>query len=168
MSGNQTEKQQIIVFKLDDRHYGASIEDIREINRIGEISPVPNAPSFIMGITNRRGQVTTVIDLRTRLGFPSKELDQHSRMLVIESKSGSKGIVVDAVEDAVMLTNEEIEETPEIAKSTDESSNYVKGIGKKDQKLIIILDLKKVTYEEEDNVQLQVNTEFLQAQANRS
>jgi len=167
MGINGAEKQQIIVFKLDNRHYGASIEDIREITRPGEISIVPGAPSYILGITNRRGQVTTVIDLRTKLGMTSKPIDQHSRMLVVETKSNSKGIMVDAVEDVTMLPRSDITENPDIAKAKDNTSNYVKGIGKKDQQLIVILDLKAVTSEEKDAVELQANTEFLQAQATR-
>jgi purine-binding chemotaxis protein CheW len=166
MSIKDVEKQQVIIFKLDNRHYGASIEQIREITRIGEISPVPGAPSYVLGITNRRGQVTTIIDLRSKLGIAPKEIDMHSRMLVIETKSSSKGIVVDAVEDAIMLSKADIEETPAVAKATDDSANFIKGIGKKDQQLIVILDLKALTCEGEqdsDCVQMQANTEPLEA-----
>jgi len=169
MSANDAEKQQIIIFKLDNAHYGASIEQIREITRIGEISPVPNTPSYVLGITNRRGQVTTIIDLRSKLGITPKEIDAHSRMLVIETKSSSKGIVVDAVEDAIMLSKADIDDVPEIVKSTGDS-NYIKGVGKKDQKLIVILDLKALTCdgeEDKDSVQLQANAETVTQTVNR-
>jgi purine-binding chemotaxis protein CheW len=164
MSKNDSEKLQIVIFKLGGRHYGVSIEQIREITRVGEISPVPNAPFYVLGVTNRRGQVTTIIDLRRRLNMPDKEIDQHSRMLVIETKNSSTGMVVDAVEDATMLAQSDIEETPQIAKTIDGSSDCVKGIGKKDQKLIILLDLKALTFENADGVEVQANSEALAPQ----
>jgi purine-binding chemotaxis protein CheW len=161
MSTKDIEKQQIIIFKLDDKHYGASIEQIREITRVGEISPFPGAPPYILGITNRRGQVTTILDLRIKLGMTPKEIDLHSRMLIIENKSSSKGIVVDAVEDAVMLSKSDIEETPEITKSMDESSNFIKGIGKKGQQLIVILDLKKLAADDDETVEMTMNPDVI-------
>jgi purine-binding chemotaxis protein CheW len=166
MSKTETEKQQIVIFKIDNNHYGASIEQIREITRIGEISSIPNAPHYVLGVTNRRGQVTTVVDLRRILGMPDKEIDLHSRMLIIETKTTSKGIVVDAVEDATMLNKSDIEETPEIIKSIDDTSSFVRGIGKKDKKLIVLLNLKALTSDDKDDtVELQVNPEALQPAA---
>ena len=162
MSKNDTGKQQIVIFKIDNRRYGATIDQIREITRIGEISPIPNAPHYIIGVTNRRGQVTTVLDLRKRLGMAEKAIDQHSRMLIIETKTTSKGIVVDAVEDAAMLAKSDIEETPELAKTMDETSDYVIGVGKKDKELIVLLDLKALTADRSDNVELEVNSEVFE------
>jgi len=163
MSNNKknAEKMQIVVFRLDNRHYGAGIEQIREITRIGDISPFPNAPHYVLGVTNRRGQVTTIIDLRRKIGMPDKEIDQHSRMLVVETKTTSTGIVVDAVEDATMLANTDIEETPELAKTTDGTTNYIKGIGKKGQQLIILLDLKALISDASDNIELEANPDVL-------
>jgi purine-binding chemotaxis protein CheW len=144
MSNKDTEKQQIIVFKLDDKQYGVNIEQIREITRIGEIAPVPNSPSYINGVTNLRGQVTTVIDLRKRLGMAPKEFDKDSRMMVIESQGRSVGMIVDSVAEVTMLPKTDIEETPEIARATDDKSAYLKGIGKKGDKLIILVDLHEL------------------------
>ena len=144
MSNKDTEKQQIIVFKLEDKQYGVNIEQIREITRIGEIAPVPNSPSYINGVTNLRGQVTTVIDLRKRLGMVAKEFDKDSRMMVVESQGRSVGMIVDSVAEVTMLPKTDIEETPEIARANDDKSAYLKGIGKKGDKLIILVDLHEL------------------------
>jgi purine-binding chemotaxis protein CheW len=144
MSNKDTEKQQIIVFKLDDKLYGVNIGQIREITRIGEIAPMPNSPGYINGVTNLRGQVTTVVDLRKRLGLPTKNFDKESRMMVIESQGKSVGMIVDSVAEVTMLPRADIEETPEIARATDDKSSYLKGIGKKDDKLIILVDLHEL------------------------
>jgi purine-binding chemotaxis protein CheW len=143
MTLKDAERQQIIVFKLDDKLYGVNIGQVREITRIGEISPVPNSPEYIEGVTNLRGQVTTVVDLRKRLGMPAKQFDKQSRMMVVESQSNSQGMVVDSVAEVTMIPNADIEETPEIARSQDQSI-YIKGIGKKDNKLIILVDLHEL------------------------
>ncbi len=144
MSKNDAEKQQLIVFRLDDKLYAVNIGQVREITRVGEISPVPDAPGYIRGVTNLRGQVTTIIDLRTMLGLPAKEFDKHTRMMIVESKGASVGMIVDAVAEVTMLPTSDIEKTPEIAKGSG-SSNYIKGIGKKDTKLIILVDIKQLS-----------------------
>ncbi len=143
MTSKDAEKQQVIVFKLDDKLYGVNIGQVREITRIGEISPVPNSPEYIEGVTNLRGQVTTVIDLRKRLGMRAKQFDKYTRMMVVESQGNSQGMVVDSVAGVTMIPNADIEETPEIARSQNRSS-YIKGIGKKDNKLIILVNLHEL------------------------
>lgn len=144
MSDKDAERQQIIVFKLDEKMYGVNIDQIREITRIGEISPVPNSPSYIEGVTNLRGQVTTVIDLRKRLGMSSKTFDKQNRMMITESENNSEGVIVDSVAEVTMIPKADIEETPEIARASKDKSSYLKGIGKKDGKLIILVDLNEL------------------------
>jgi purine-binding chemotaxis protein CheW len=144
MGTQDSERQQIIVFKLDEKLYGVSIGQIREITRIGEIAPVPNSPSYIIGVTNLRGQVTTVIDLRKRLGLPIKGFDKESRMMVVESEGKSVGMIVDSVAEVTMLPRSDIEETPELARKDEDHSSYLKGIGKKEGKLIILVDLHEL------------------------
>jgi purine-binding chemotaxis protein CheW len=144
MGAKDAEKQQIIVFKLDNKLYGVNIGQIREITRICEIAPVPNSPPYINGVTNLRGQVTTVIDLRRRLGLPLKGFDKESRMMVIESEGRSAGMIVDSVVEVTMLPRSDIEETPELARTDEDHTAYLKGVGKKEGKLIILVDLHEL------------------------
>ena len=144
MNQEDTETQQIIVFNLEDNLYGVNIGQVREITRVGKISPVPNSPEYIEGVTNLRGQVTTVIDMRKRLDMPEKELDKDSRMVIIESEGRSVGMIVDSVTDVTKLPKADIEETPELATAAKNKSSYLKGIGKKGDNLIILVDLHEL------------------------
>jgi purine-binding chemotaxis protein CheW len=83
-------------------------------------------------------------------------------MMVIESKGTPKGMIVDCVAEVTMIPKADIEETPEITKIMDGTSAYIKGIGKKDNRLIILVDLKKLSTEGSDNVELEVNLEALE------
>jgi purine-binding chemotaxis protein CheW len=144
MNKKDADRQQIIVFKLDEKLYGVNIDQIREITRIGEISPVPNSPSYVEGVTNLRGQVTVVVDLRKRLGMQAKQFDKQSRMMVIESEGNPEGMIVDSVAEVTMIPKSDIEETPEIARASEDRSTYIQGIGRKDDKLLILVDLHKL------------------------
>jgi purine-binding chemotaxis protein CheW len=144
MMNEEEDSQQIVVFKLDNKLYGVNIGQIREITRMSEISPVPNAPSCIEGVTNLRGQVTTVINLRTKFGMPKKEYDKDSRMMIIESGGRSAGAIVDSVTEVAMIPKADIEQTPELTKSNQQYLSYLRGIGKKEDKLIILVDLREL------------------------
>ncbi|MEM3730996.1 MAG: chemotaxis protein CheW [Candidatus Bathyarchaeia archaeon] len=147
MDARETDKQQIIVFKLEDRFYGVDISQIREITRVGEITPMPNSPFYIEGVTNLRGQVTTVIDMRKKLGLPTKKVGKETRMMVIEYDNRPVGMIVDSISEVTMLSKADIEKTPEITKKAQRESHYIKGIGKKDNKLIILIDLYELLEE---------------------
>jgi purine-binding chemotaxis protein CheW len=144
MMNEDEESQQIVVFKLESKLYGVNIDQIREITRMSEISPVPNAPSYIEGVTNLRGQVTTVVNLRTKFGMPKKEYDKNSRMMIIESGGRSAGAIVDSVTEVALIPKANIEKTPELAKTNEKYLSYLRGIGKKDDKLIILVDLREL------------------------
>ncbi|PVV09748.1 MAG: chemotaxis protein CheW, partial [gamma proteobacterium symbiont of Ctena orbiculata] len=88
---------QFVTFILMDEVYGINVMQVQEVLRITEIAPVPGAPSYVLGIINLRGNVVTVIDTRTRFGLPTKEVDDASRIIVIESEKQVVGILVDAV-----------------------------------------------------------------------
>ena len=132
------------MFYLDDKLYGVNILRVREITRISEIAPVPNAPSYVEGVTNLRGQVTTVINLRKKLGMPQKKIDDESRMIIMESEGKLAGIIVDSVTEVTTIPKSDIEETPELARTSKEHTSYVRGVGKKDNKLIILMDLHEM------------------------
>ncbi|OHE55893.1 MAG: hypothetical protein A3K61_05160 [Thaumarchaeota archaeon RBG_16_49_8] len=135
---------QIIVFELDKKLYGVDIGQVKEITEIKDVAPVPNAAPFVEGVTNLRGQVTTVIDLRRRLGLPPKAHDKESRMIILETKKGLVGTIVDSVSDVSMLPRKDIENTPELVSSTDADQSFVQGVGKKDDDLILLVDLQSL------------------------
>ncbi|MBW1840087.1 MAG: chemotaxis protein CheW [Deltaproteobacteria bacterium] len=115
---------QLINFRLRDEEFGVDIGSVKEITRVADITPIPEAPSFIRGVTNLRGQVIAVIDLA-----------QQFRLAAQEKLPDSARIVV--------IAGENIEPTPELIQS-EVSKDYIKGVGKLDNRLIILLDLEKV------------------------
>ena len=92
---------QLVTFRLKDETYGINVMQVQEVLRITEIAPVPGAPGYVLGIINLRGNVVTVIDTRTRFGLPTTELDDASRIVIIESEQQVVGILVDSVAEVV-------------------------------------------------------------------
>ena len=138
---------QLVTFRLKDETYGINVMQVQEVLRITEIAPVPGAPGYVLGIINLRGNVVTVIDTRTRFGLPTTEVDDASRIVIIESEQQVVGILVDSVAEVVELRHTEIDQAPSIG--TEESARYIQGVASRDDDLLIVVDLNKLLSEEE-------------------
>jgi len=138
---------QLVTFRLKDETYGINVMQVQEVLRISEIAPVPGAPEYVLGIINLRGNVVTVIDTRTRFGLPIGELDDASRIVIIESDQQVVGILVDSVAEVVELQQSEIDSPPNTG--NEESSRYIQGVASRDDDLLIVVDLNKLLTEEE-------------------
>ncbi len=145
---NQTDPlMQYVTFYLGDEKYGINVMQVQEVLRITEIAPVPGAPSYVLGIINLRGNVVTVIDTRNRFGLMSKETDDASRVVIIETEDHIIGILVDSVAEVVELQSSEIETAPNVG--NEESSKYIQGVTSRDNELLILVDLNKFLSEDE-------------------
>lgn len=138
---------QLVTFRLKDETYGINVMQVQEVLRVSEIAPVPGAPGYVLGIINLRGNVVTVIDTRTRFGLPTTELDDSSRIVIIESDQQVVGILVDSVAEVVELRQSEIDTAPSIG--SEESSRYIQGVASRDDDLLIVVDLNKLLSDEE-------------------
>ncbi|MET0064946.1 MAG: chemotaxis protein CheW [Candidatus Thiodiazotropha sp.] len=138
---------QFVTFILMDEVYGINVMQVQEVLRVTEIAPVPGAPSYVLGIVNLRGNVVTVIDTRKRFGLASTEVDDASRIIVIESERQVVGILVDAVAEVVELRENEIDAAPNVG--TEESSRYIQGVATQEDRLLILVDLNKLLTDEE-------------------
>jgi purine-binding chemotaxis protein CheW len=138
---------QFVTFVLMDEVYGINVMQVQEVLRVTEIAPVPGAPSYVLGIINLRGNVVTVIDTRKRFGLPSTELDDSSRIIVIESENQVVGILVDAVAEVVELQEGDIDAAPNVG--TEDSSRYIQGVATREDGLLILVDLNKLLTDEE-------------------
>ncbi len=138
---------QFVTFVLMDETYGINVMQVQEVLRVTEIAPVPGAPAFVLGIINLRGNVVTVIETRTRFGLPSAEMDDSSRIIVIESEKQVVGILVDAVAEVVELREGEIDVAPNVG--TEDSSRYIQGVATREEGLLILVDLNKLLTDEE-------------------
>jgi purine-binding chemotaxis protein CheW len=138
---------QLVTFRLEDETYGINVMQVQEVLRVSEIAPVPGAPAYVLGIINLRGNVVTVIDTRARFGLPPSEVDDSSRIVVIESDKQVVGIMVDSVAEVVELRSSQIDSAPNVG--NEESSRYIQGVATRDDNLLIVVDLKKLLSESE-------------------
>lgn len=140
-------EKQIVVFELANEHYGVDIATVESIIKTQSITSVPQAPSFVEGITNLRGSVLPVIDLRKRFALCKKEETKNSRIMVVSIQNTKVGMIVDGVSEVLRVSDEAIEPTPPLVTGVDAS--FITGIAKLDDHLIILLDLKKILSMEE-------------------
>ena len=138
---------QWVTFRLGDEKYGINVMQVQEVLRVAEIAPVPGAPSYVLGIINLRGNVVTVIDTRNRFGLMSKETDDNTRIVIIETEAHIIGILVDSVAEVVELRASEIETAPNVG--NEETSRYIQGVTSRDNELLILVDLNKFLSDEE-------------------
>ena len=139
---------QVIVFNLGEERYGVEISQIKEIILPTKITQIPNVPDFVEGILNLRGQIATIINLRKRLGKESKKSDENTRIIVIEYGNSIVGMMVDSVSEVKYLSSKNIEEIPRFLALKDESK-FLKGIGKLEDGLLTLMDLKVLLSEDE-------------------
>jgi len=148
MQAMKGETVQVIVFRLGEERYGVDISQVREIIRPSQITRIPNAPDFVEGVINLRGQITTIVNLRKRFGMPPKPIDNDTRIIVVEYNNAVIGMMVDTVNEVKYLAQKDIEALPSIITSREEAK-FLKGVGKLPDGLLILIDLNKVLNEGE-------------------
>ena len=131
----------LVTFNLGEE-YGVPISQVQEIVRVGGITMVPNSPSYMEGVINLRGRVLPVLNLRKRLGLSDKEMSNASRIVVAEIGNKVIGLLVDAVTHVIKITPESVEPAPEEILEID--TDYITGVGKLSDRMIILLDLEKL------------------------
>lgn len=133
---------QVVTFALGSEEYGVDIAQVQEINRMVTITHVPRAPQFMEGVINLRGQLIPIIDLRTRFGMERTEHTKNTRIVVTDIGSKRIGMVVDSVSEVLHIPVEQIEDAPDLVAGVD--TEYIRGVGKMGDRLIIMLDLARV------------------------
>ena len=133
---------QIVQFKLADISYGVDVTQVQGVVEVEFITKVPNAPIFVEGVTNLRGEVIPVIDLRKKFGSPERGPDEDFKMIVIGRGQRAMGVMVDSVNVVMDISSDEIDEIPNIVTSIDDDG--VLGVAKQEDYLIVLLDLLKI------------------------
>ncbi|NLL52130.1 MAG: chemotaxis protein CheW [Peptococcaceae bacterium] len=135
-------EEQMVTFSLGTEEFGVDIMKVQEIIRIPPITRVPKAPDFIEGVINLRGNVIPVVNLRVRFGMPPGEETDLSRIIVLQIDNKIFGVRVDGVTEVMRLSEESIEPPPPIALGLD--ANFIRGVGKIGDRLLILLELDKI------------------------
>ena len=133
---------QFVTFTLGNEEYAVDILSVQEINRITEITIVPNSPDYVEGVINLRGKVIPVINLRKKFGLADKETDDSSRIIIMEIQGITNGLIVDSVSEVLRILTNTIEPAPPM--SSNISSQFIKGIAKLENRLIILIDLDRL------------------------
>ncbi len=131
---------QLVSFTIGDEEFGVDILKVQEINRMVEVTRVPNSPPYIEGVINLRGKVIPIVDLRTRFSIPKKEWGKDTRIIVIELESKVVGFIVDAVREVLRIPQNITEPPPHMIAGID--AEYITAIGKLKDRMIILLDLE--------------------------
>ncbi|EPR30446.1 CheW protein [Alkalidesulfovibrio alkalitolerans DSM 16529] len=145
---------QLVTFSIGDEEFGVDILKVQEIIRTMEITKVPRAPEFVEGVINLRGKVIPIIDLRKRFGMETRQHDKDTRIIVIEINKMIVGFVVDSVSEVLRISADTVEPPPPVVAGLE--SEYIKGVGKLADRLLIMLDLDRLLSREEKNVLAQV------------
>ncbi len=143
-------EQQMVVFTLGNEHYGISIAAVESIIKMQAITQLPQSPYYVRGVTNLRGTVLPVIDLRTRFGLEPKENSRETRIIIVTKDLIKVGVVVDGVSEVLRVPDESIEPLPPMASTV--NSAFLKGIARMEDRLVILLDLGKVLEHDDQKV----------------
>ncbi|MEM9593473.1 MAG: chemotaxis protein CheW [Acidobacteriota bacterium] len=131
-----------VTFELSGETFALPVEPVREVVRVSDITRVPHAPRPIRGVTNLRGRVIPVIDLRMRIGLPPLEdMDRSARIVSVSSRGRLLGLLVDAVHQVVHIDLNQVQPPPEDVMSV--QSDYILGVYHQDEQLILLLDVDR-------------------------
>jgi purine-binding chemotaxis protein CheW len=131
----------LVTFVLDREEFGIPIGQVREVIRVSDITRVPQARPHVRGVTNLRGRILAVVEIRTRMGLPVAEITPRSRVVVVGIRERMLGILVDGVSQVVKVPTATVTPAPQEVVSP--GTDYITGVARWNSRLIILLDLEK-------------------------
>lgn len=134
--------QKYVVFKLFNEEYGIDILRVKEIKEMMNITRIPKAAHFVRGVINLRGEVIPIVDLRKKFNLPPGEDTENTRIVIVTIDDITVGLVIDSSSEVLELSSDLIEEAPSSVGSIDQAC--ISGIGKMNNRLIILLDVAKI------------------------
>ena len=143
-----TELLQLVGFRLGKEEFAVDILNVNEILKMLEVTEVPNSPDCIEGIVNIRGRIIPVIETRLKLNMQKKEYDKDTRIMVVETNDKTVGFIVDEVNEVLRISKDITEPPPDLVTANIES-DYITSVARLEDRLLILLDLKKLMSSEE-------------------
>lgn len=145
----QTARDEYLTFMLADEEYGVDILRVQGIQGWSPVTPIPRAPEFVLGVTNLRGAVVPIIDLRKRFGIAEQEFGPTTVVIVVNVEDDSQrrvmGMVVDGVSEVYALDSEAVQPPPDFGCSVDTS--FIRGLSTVDERMLILLDIDRLLNE---------------------
>jgi len=134
--------REFLTFRLGAEEYGIDILKVQEIRGYDTVTQIANSPDFIKGVTNLRGIIVPIIDLRLKFNLGRADYDQFTVVIILNLSDRVVGIVVDSVSDVLSLTSDHIRPAPEFGSAVD--TRYVTGIGALDSRMLILVDIERL------------------------
>ena len=142
-------EEQIVVFSLHDQVYGVNIASVLEIIRTESVTKLPGTPVFIEGIINLSGRVIPVMDLCLRFGLPPSQISDSTRVIIVEAGGVTMGMIVNSVSEVLRIQASNLEPIPALISGS--NNQALRGVALVDEKMVVLLDLGKLLYDEEKN-----------------
>lgn len=139
----------LVTFRLGSGEYAIDIMQAKEIIKMEKITLIPNAPYFVEGVINLRGNIIPIIDLKKRFNLEESEGDKNTGIIIAKIEDVDMGIMIDSVSKVVSMSNSDIQPPPSMLQGI--GQRYIKGVGKMEDKLLVVLDLDKLFTNEEDD-----------------
>ncbi len=152
-----------VLCELAGTTYALRSDDIEQLEMVGQLTPVPNAPTFVDGVASVRGRVIPAVSLRARFGFERRAHDLQSRLIVVRSESRSVGLIVDSAREFAAIPADAIQPVPEGI--VELSSRYLRGLAQMGERLVLILDVPELLRVTDAPAPLQLSAQTLPALA---
>ena len=133
---------QIVTFEVGHEEFAIDILAVQEIIRMTQVTRVPQSPASVEGVVNFRGQITPVVDLRKRFDFEAQDRGKDARIVIVEVQGRIVGFIVDRVHEVLRIDNSILDPAPTLASSV--NADYVNGVGKLNDRLVILLSLERL------------------------
>lgn len=147
LSAAHADMLQLVTFKLSGQKYAVDILKVQEINNMKEITVIPNSPQYLEGAVNLRGKVIPVLNLWKKFGFEDKATDETCKIVIMDVRGVIVGLLVDSVSDVLRISRDVVEPPPPV--SSNISAEFIAGIAKLQDGLVILLDMDRLLGEEE-------------------
>jgi purine-binding chemotaxis protein CheW len=151
---------QLVTFNLASEEYAVDILKVQEINRMKEITRVPNSPPYVEGVINLRGKVMPVVNLRHKFGLEEVENTEQSRIMIMDIQGITMGLVVDSVSEVLRVPSNIVEPAPPMASNI--STEFIRGIAKLEDRLIILLDMDRLIGKPEETAMIEASTKAIE------
>lgn len=144
---NDNHGHEYLIFRLGSEEYGIEILKVQEIRGYDRVTRIANSPNFIAGVTNLRGAIVPIVDLRVKFQLNSAEINESTVVIVLNLGDRIVGIVVDGVSDVLSLDAAQIKPAPDFSVTL--STEYLLGLGALDERMLILVDIEKLLNSEE-------------------
>lgn len=134
--------REFVTFRLNEEYYGINIQNVENIERVLPITRIPYTLNYIKGVVNLRGIIVPVVDLRARFGLEKKSHTDESRIIIVNLEDNKIGMLVDSSSEVLQISEDDIDAAPSVKKEV--NNEFIKNIGKKNGRIIMLIDLHKV------------------------